>query len=85
MDLYVMVQFFPWFEFLFCLFMGMIMSFKQTEITFKPRKKLNNNNTVLCYWFYGGDAQIPSLIDSITIYSLIVVVGYTWNHMTEFQ
>ena len=38
-----MVQFYPWFKVYFFLFKGMVMSLKQTEMTFKPRIKLNHN------------------------------------------
>ena len=47
-DVYVLIQFYPWFKFYFLLFLGlvmydMIMIFKQGKIKFKPRIKLNHN------------------------------------------
>ena len=47
MNVYVVVQFYPWFKFYFPLFLGMvicmIMSLKQRKINFEPRIKLNHN------------------------------------------
>ena len=49
-NIYVVVQFYPWFKFSFVLFLGMvmydnnmIMSLKQKKRTFEPRIKLNHN------------------------------------------
>ena len=47
-DVYVLIQFYPWFKFYFLLFLGlvmydMIMIFKQGKMKFKPRIKLNHN------------------------------------------
>ena len=49
-DVYVVVQFYPWFKFSFLLFLGMvmydnnmIMSLKQKKRKFEPRIKLNHN------------------------------------------
>ena len=46
-DLYVVVQFYPWFKFSFLLFLGMvmymIMILKQKNIEFDARMKLNHN------------------------------------------
>ena len=49
-NIYVVVQFYPWFKFSFLLFLGMvmydnnmIMSLKQKKRKFEPRIKLNHN------------------------------------------
>ena len=49
-DVYVVVQFIPWFKFSFLMFLGMvmydnnmIMSLKQKKGKFEPRIKLNHN------------------------------------------
>ena len=44
-------NFYPWSKFYFPLFWGMVMydnEFKQREIKFKPRIKLNHNIIILC-------------------------------------
>ena len=51
LDIYVVVQFYPWFKFSFLLFFlgmvmydnNMIMSLKQKKRKFEPRIKLNHN------------------------------------------
>ena len=50
LEVYVVVQFYPWFKFSFVLFLGMvmydnnmIMSLKQKRRKFEPRIKLNFN------------------------------------------
>ena len=45
-NVYVVIQFYLWFKFYFPLFWGMVMygnEFKQREIKFKQRIKLNHN------------------------------------------
>ena len=44
---FVVVQFYPWFEFYFPLFWGMRL--KQREVKFKPKIKLNQTGTSILF------------------------------------
>ena len=68
-----MVQFYPWFKVYFPLFKGMVMSLKQTEMTFKARIELNHNIHTL------REKQSP-----MTIIILIFFVG-KWDLVCRTQ
>ena len=48
MNLYVVVEFYPWFEFYFLFLWSMIMSLKKRKTKFKPRIKFNHNLYTKC-------------------------------------
>ena len=58
--MYVVVQFYPWFEFYFPLFWGMRL--KQREVKFKPRIKLNQTCTSILCILLKGDRECHIVI-----------------------